>query len=148
MKKNVKVYLFQRFKNIALDETPYEQINVLDQWPNLKLCVEIYYKSHPEMKQYHQTTRQPIEYEYTEKFMKLLNKYCTTKTLKLKLIDTLTKIVYKIPCSGLCDTPIKERVDLWHFYVSSSWRVFYRKKNSYILLEKFCPHKKLPSYRQ
>lgn len=79
--------------------------------------------------------------------MKSLNKYCATDTLKLKLIHALTKIVYKIPCGGLCDTAIKERTDLWHFYVTNSWRVFYRKKNNYILLEELCSHKKLSYYR-
>jgi len=111
-------------------------------WPNLTLCVKIHYKSHPWMKKYLHTVRKPIELRYIEKFMKSLNKHCTTDNLKSKLITALTKIVYKKPCSDLCDTAIKERTHLWHFYVSNFWRVFYKKKDGYILLEEFCPHKK------
>lgn len=144
MKKNVKAYLFKRFKKVIKDEDlPYDQPKMLDSWPDLRLCVELYYKTSPAMQQYHHTARQPIEFDYTEKFSKSLDKHCTTKILKLRLIDALTKIVYKIPSGGLRDAPIKERINLRHFYVSDSWRVFYRKNNNYILLVEFCPHKKL-----
>ncbi len=135
--------MFKRHKKIARDEEdPYKQSNILHAWPNLISCVEMHYKIHPAMKRHHHTIREPIELRYTEKFMKSLKKHCTTDDLKSKFVAALTKIVYKIPCGGLCNTAIKERRDLWHFYVSNFWRVFYRKKNDYILLEEFCPHKK------
>jgi len=92
-----------------------------------------------EMKQYHTASIQPSKFEYTEGFVKSLNKYCTTSSLKLKLIDALTKMIYRIPSSGLRDAPIEEREGLWHFYVSDSLRVFYRKEDNYILLEGFLP---------
>jgi hypothetical protein len=143
MKRNIKEYLFRLYKRAVWeDKEPPDQTNVLDHWPDLKLCVESHYKTHPGMKRYHRTARQPIEFKSTKKFMKSLNKHCTTDNLKSQFITALTKIVYKIPCGGLCDTAIKERTNLWHFYVSDSWRVFYRKKNNYILLEELSPHKK------
>ena len=149
MKKNVKAYLFKWCKRTKKDEENYpEQIKVMDVWPDIRLCVECYYKNHPEMKHYHNTKKQPVKLEYTEGFLRSLHKNCKTKSLRIKLIDALAKLVYKIPCGGLHDTPIKERADLWHFYVSDAWRVFYRKKNDRILLEEFCSHKKLSYHRR
>jgi len=143
MKKSVKAYLLKRFNDVNWDEDGTEvPVDPLAQWPNIKLCVESYYNSHPEMKQYHQTARKPVEFRYTEKFMKSLDRYCTTIALKTKLIDALTKKVYGIPCSGLRDAPIKEKLGLWHFYITVSWRVFYRKEDDYLLFEEFSPHKK------
>ncbi|MGB3340466.1 MAG: hypothetical protein WBB37_03180 [bacterium] len=149
MKRNVKAYLFKWFKKtVKDDEDTSQRLGVLDPWPDIKLCVEVYYKNHPEMRQYHYKINQPIEFECTEGFSRSLSKNCKTKTLRIKLIDALTKVVYKIPSGGLHDTPIKERADLWHFYVSDAWRVFYRKKNNYMVLEEFCSHKKLLYYRR
>lgn len=149
MKRNVKAYLFNWFKKPKKNEdTAQRQPHVLDPWPDVRLCVELYYNNHSEMKQYRKTIKEPIELECTELFYRSLNKNCKTKNLKIKLIDALTKMVYRIPCGGLHDTPIKERADLWHFYVSDTWRVFYRKKNNQIVLEEFCSHKKLSYYRR
>ena len=100
------------------------------------------------MKQYQHATEQPVKFEYTEGFVKSLNKHCTTNSLKLKVIDALTKMIYRIPCSGLRDAPIKERNGLWHFYISNSLRVFYRKGDNYMLLEEFCAHKKITHERR
>ena len=148
MKKNVRTFLYNRHKNIMFDDgCPQEDCRTIDCWPDIKLCVETHYKNHPGIRRYHDTEQQPIEFQCSKKFMRSLNKYCTTDTLKLRLIHALTKIVYKIRCGGLCDTAIKERTDLWHFYVTNFWRVFYRKKNDYILLEELCSHKKLSYYR-
>ena len=146
MKKSVRNYIYGRLKNIKWNEDNLEeQIDPLAHWPDIKQCVESYYNSHPEMKQYHTASIQPLNFEYTDGFMKSLNKYCTTSSLKLKLIDALTKMIYHIPCSGLRNAPIKERNDLWHYYVSDSWRVFYHKKDGYMSFEEICPHKN-PSY--
>lgn len=144
MKKSVRDYIIQRYKTISFDEERPRQPNrMLDYWPDLKRCVEYYYEAYPEMHQYHGKAVKPIEFLYYGKFIKSLNKYCKTIALKTQFIDALTKIVYRIPSGGLCDKPIRERTDLWHFYVSNSWRVFYRKKKDLLILEEICPHKKL-----
>jgi hypothetical protein len=148
MKKNVKILLYQRNKKIRWDDADEATVNVLGEWPDLKLCTELYYKTNPEMKQYQHTTREPARFGFSEGFMKSLNKYCTTKALKHKLIASMTKIIFRIPSSGLRDAPIKENPGLRHFYISASWRVFYSKKNDYILFEEFCPHKKAQYYRR
>ncbi len=149
MKKSIKTYLSTRFKNIKLGEDDFEeQVDPLSFWPDLKLCVEAYYNSQPELKQHHCVARQRIEFKYTDKFLKSLDRYCTTSNLKLKLIDALTRKVYGIPSSGLRDSPIKERPGLWHFYISYSWRVFYRKEDDYFLFEELCPHRKIKYHRR
>ena len=149
MKKNVKAYLFKWCKRVKSDEENYpDPVKIMDVWPDIRLCVDCYYKNHPEMKQYHDSIKEPLKLAYTEGFLRSLNKNCKTRDLRIKLIYALTLLVYKIPNRGLHDTPIKERSDLWHFYVSDSWRVFYRKKNNHILLEEFCSHKKLSYHRR
>jgi hypothetical protein len=149
MKKNVRIFLYQRNKNILWkDDTEEGPINVLDKWPDLKLCIKLHYQTDSEMKQYHHIVREPAKFGFGEGFMKSVNRYCTTTSLKLKLIDSMTKIIYRIPSSGLRDASIKERPGLWHFYISASWRVFYRKSDDYMLFEEFCPHKKAHYYRR
>lgn len=149
MKKSVRIYILGRFKKIKWDEdNSDEPVEPLVYCPDLKLCVESYYNSHPGMKQHHRVAEQPVKFEYTEGFMKSLNKYCTISSLKLKVIDALTKMIYRIPISGLRDAPIKERDDLWHYYVSDSLRMFYRKGDNYMLLEELCSHKKITYHRQ
>ena len=149
MKKKLRDYLYNRWRQIVWEkESPPVLPNTLDCWPDLKLCVKLHYKTHPGMQRYHSTIKQPIKFKFTEKFMKSLNKYCTTNALRSQFIDSLTKVVYKIPCAGLYDKSIKERSNLWHFYVSLSWRVFYRKGKNHIVLEEFCPHKKLLYHRR
>jgi len=147
MKRNVKILLYQRHKKIRWDDTDEATVNVLDKWPDLKLCMELHYKTSPEMKQYNHTIREPVKFGFSEGFIKSVNRYCTTKTLRFKLIDSMMKIVHRIPCSGLRDAPIKESPGLWHFYISVSWRVFYTKKDDYIIFEELCPHKKAQYYR-
>ncbi len=143
IKRNVRAYLYRHYKKDIWDgDIEQGKTDVLDLWPNLKLCVGFYYKNCPEMIQYRNIAEKPIAFDCTKKFMRSLDKYCTTKTMRLRLIDELTRKVYRIPSAGLRDVPIKERSDLWHFYVTDSWRVFYRKKGNRILLEDFCPHKK------
>jgi len=141
--------LFKWFKKkVKYEKSIEQQPGILDLWPDIGKCVEIYFKNHSEMKQYPNTIKQPIEVECTESFLRSLDKNCKARDLRIKLIDAVSKLVYKIPCGGLHDTPIKERTDLWHFYVSDSWRVFYKKKNNYIVLEEFCSHKKLSYHRR
>ena len=52
------------------------------------------------MKQYHETIKKPIAIEYTEKFLRSVDKNCRTKSLRIKLIDALVKLVHKIPSGG------------------------------------------------
>ena len=146
MKKNVEILFFRRHARIARDvDEPDVPTEALGYWPDLHRCVESHCQSHPEIMHYHRTRKQPIEFRYGEKFTRSLNAHCTTASLRMKLVDKLTRIVHRIPGSGLRATPIRERADLWHFYVSDSWRVFYRKKSGIMVLEEFSPHKK-PSY--
>jgi hypothetical protein len=143
MKSTVRIYLNQRHQKIVWDTNdPNRKADILEWWPDIKCCVELYYKNSPEMKQYQRTVGPAMMFKWTDRFAKSLSKFCVTKNMKLQLIDALTKKVYKVHCGGLRDVPIKERSDLRHFYVSNSWRVFYRKKSGYILLEEFCLHKK------
>jgi len=142
MKDSVKRYLLERRKRIRIEDEPEQEIHPSDAWPDLKKCVELYYKISPAMQQYHNVFEKPFEFKYTEKFLKAVTKYCITETLKRQFIDALTKVVYKIPGSGLGDVHIKEMGDLYHFYVSFSFRVYYRKKENRIILEQFLPHKK------
>jgi len=147
MKKNVKAFLYERYKDVIIDDgCPIMECKALDCWPDIDLCVETHYNIYPGMKRYH-GSKSPIKFKCTNKFMKSLEKYCTDNSLRLKLIHTLSCIVYGIPCGGLCDTAIKERANLWHFYVTYSLRVFYRKRKDYIVLEELCPHKKQSYYR-
>lgn len=143
MKNNVRVYLNQRYRKIIWDaDDPNREPDILKWWPDIRRCVESYYGTSLEMRQYQRTAGPAMAFIWTDRFAKSLSKFCTTPKIKLQLIDALTKKVYKVRSSGLRDVPIKERSDLWHFYVSNSWRVFYRKKSGYILLDEFCPHKK------
>ncbi|MGB9721513.1 MAG: hypothetical protein ACPL28_08560 [bacterium] len=142
MKEGVKRYLHQRRQQIKIDDEPEQEINPCDLWPDLRKCVEIYFKISPSMQQYHNVLKDPLDFEYSEGFLKEVVRYCTTNDLKRRFIDALTKVIYKIPGAGLGDVKIKEMGDLYHFYVSFSFRVYYRKKDNKIFLEKFIPHKK------
>ncbi len=142
MKDSVKRYLYERKKMIKIEEEPEEDIHPCDAWPDLKKCVELYFQISPSMQQYHNVLKDPLEFEYSESFLKEVVKYCTTNQQKRQFVDALTKVVYKIPGSGLGDVKIKEMDDLYHFYVSYSFRVYYRKKDNYLYLEKFVVHKK------
>ncbi len=142
MKDSVKKYLYNRLRQIKIEDEPEPDIPPCEAWPDLKKCVELYFKISPAMQQYHNVLEKPLEFEYTEKFLKSVTKYCTTMPLKRQFIDALTKVVYKIPSSGLGDVQIKEMDDLYHFYVSFSFRAYYRKRDNKIILEKFIPHKK------
>ncbi|MEO0129612.1 MAG: hypothetical protein ABIL02_05180 [candidate division WOR-3 bacterium] len=142
MKESVKRYLYQRKNQIKIEEEPEDIENPCDFWPDLKKCVEIYFKIFPAMQQYHSVLKDPIDFEYSERFLKEVVRYCTTNELKRRFIDALTKVVYKIPSAGLGDVKIKEMGDLYHFYVSFLFRVYYRKIGNKIILEKFICHKK------
>lgn len=141
MKESVKKYLYHRHKQIKIEDEPEEE-NPCELWPDLKKCVELYYKISPSMQKYHKVLKNPLDFEYSENFLKEVVRYCTTNELKRRFIDALTKVVYKISGPGLGDVKIKEMDDLYHFYVSFSFRVYYRKKDNIIFLEKFLPHKK------
>ncbi len=142
MKESVKRYLYQRQKQIKIDDEPEQIENPCELWPDLKKCVEIYFKIFPAMQQYHNVLKDPMEFEYSDKFLKEVTKYCITNEQKRRFIDALTKVVYKIPSAGLGDVKIKEMGDLYHFYVSFLFRVYYRKIENKIVLEKFISHKK------
>jgi len=142
MKESVKKYLYHRQRQIKIEDEPEQIENPCELWPDLKKCVEIYFKISPSMQQYHNVLKKPLDFEYSENFLKAVERYCTTNELKRQFIDALTKVVYKIPSSGLQDVKIKEMGDLYHFYVSFSFRAYYRKKDDLIILEKFIPHKK------
>jgi len=142
MKESVKKYLYHRQRKIKIDNEPEQIENPCELWPDLKKCVEIYFKISPAMQQYHNVLKEPLDFEYSENFLKAVERYCTTNELKRQFIDALTKVVYRIPSSGLQDVKIKEMGDLYHFYVSFSFRVYYRKKDDHIVLEKFIVHKK------
>lgn len=142
MKESVKKYLFKRQKRIKIEPDIEEEIHPCDAWPDLKKCIEIYFKISPSMQQYHNILDKPMEFEYSDRFLKEVIDYCTTESLKRQFIDALTKVVYSIPGAGLGDVKIKEMHDLYHFYVSLSFRVYYRKKDDRIFLEKFLVHKK------
>ncbi len=145
MKKNIKIFMYNRLKKKKLISEPEAiELTIYDYWPNLEKCVVVYYKTHPGMKEHYQTKTRPIKFKYTEKFIKSLVESCKTDAMKLQFIDGLTKLVYKIPSPGLHDQPIKEKKDLRRFYVSYSWRVYYRRKKDYIVLEEFYPHNKPP----
>lgn len=149
MKDKTRKYLHNRYRKISWDETPPEEpIDALHCWPDLRTCVGQHYKTLPGTGKKYAGTAQPLTFECTDRFMKSLNKYCTSRKRKLQFIDALTKVVYRIPTTGLYDRAIKERADLRHFYVSRSWRVFYQKKENRIILENFGPHKKLAAYRK
>lgn len=142
MKESVKKYLYQKKRQIKIDVESEEIENPCEFWPDLKKCVEIYFKIFPSMQQYHNILKEPLDFEYSERFLKEVVRYCTTNELKRRFIDALTKVIYKIPGAGLGDVKIKEMDDLYHFYVSFLFRVYYRKKDDKIILEKFIPHKK------
>lgn len=142
MKDSVKKYLYHRQKQIKIDVESEEVENPCEYWPDLKKCVEIYFNISPSMQQYHNILKDPLDFEYSESFLKEVVRYCTSNDLKRQFIDALTKVIYKIPGAGLGDVKIKEMGDLYHFYVSFLFRVYYRKKDNKIFLEKFIPHKK------
>ena len=137
------MYHHLRKKKLSADsEQP--PLTTHDCWPNLEQCVTTYYNTHPGMKEHQKINYEPITFKYTDKFMKSLVESCKTDAMKLQFIDALTKLVYKIPSPGLHDQPIKEKKDLWRFYVSYSWRVYYRREKDQIVLEEFYRHNKPP----
>ena len=151
MKKNVKILLYMRRKKIKQnDDDPTDDIvlnqrMVLDAWPDLATCTEVYYRFYPTMAQYRREKQSLMNIECTTQFTRSINKHCTTEDLKLRVVDALTKLLCRIPCGGLVNTQIKERTDLWHIRISYFWRIFYRKNDKTIRLLEFCPHKK-PAY--
>jgi hypothetical protein len=147
MKKNVKFLLYQRKKKVRWDNTEEVRVDALDKWPDLRSCIDVHYRTSPDITQYHDNAAEPATFSLNDGFMRSVDRYCTTKTMKLKLIDSMTKIIYRIPCSGLRDAPIKESPGLRHFYLSVSWRVFYRRTGDHFEFEELCPHKKLQYYR-
>jgi hypothetical protein len=148
MKRSVRTYLRTRFKGLEWDRYgPDEAIDPLAGWPDLSACVASYMDLHPEMKQDGRTAGESAEFECSRRFLKSLDRYCTTRSLRLRLLDSLAKCAYRVPCRGLRERPIKERDGLWHFYISASWRVFYRKHGNRIVFEEFGPHKKVPYHR-
>ena len=69
MKKNVRTFLYNRHKNIVFDDgCPREDCRTLDCWPDIKLCVETHYKIHPEIRRYHDTEQQPLDFKCSKKF--------------------------------------------------------------------------------
>ena len=154
MKKNAKILLYMQRKKIrwndgdTADDIVLNQRMMLDAWPDLTTCTELYYRLCPAMAQYRRKKQQLMNFEWTTQFTRSLSKRCTTDVLKLQVIDALTKLAYRIPCSGLGDTPIKEKTDLWHIRISYFWRVFYRKNDQTIRLLEFCPHKKTTHSRR
>jgi len=149
VKKSVKIMLYARRKKIRWnDETDDEELNqrmVLAAWPDLDTCIELYYRLTPTMVQYRKKNEPPMNMDCTARFTRSTNKYCITDELKIQVIDALTKLVFRIPSSGLGDVQIKEKADLRHLRISYFWRVFYRKNENTIQLLELCPHKK-PAY--
>ncbi|MEO0185442.1 MAG: hypothetical protein ABIL20_06560, partial [candidate division WOR-3 bacterium] len=82
MKDSVKRYILNRRRQIKFDEEPEQIENPCELWPDLKKCVEIYFKILPAMQQYHNVLKDPLDFEYSEKFLKEVTKYCTTTELK------------------------------------------------------------------
>ena len=143
MKKNVRIFLYQRRKGITWADEPEESPDrTLENWPDLQRCLEAHYKTSPGFKQNQPTLEKPLRFGFAKGFVKSVDQYCTTKALQFKLIDSMAKVICRIPSSGMRDAPIKEKPGLRHFYVSAFWRVFYRKTDDYLRFEEFCPHKK------
>jgi hypothetical protein len=149
VKKNAKIMLYARRKKIRWnDESDDIALNrrmVLNAWPDLITCIDLYYRLNPTMAQYRKKSKPPMNMDCTARFTRSTDKYCITDELKIQVIDALTKLLFRIPSSGLGDVQIKEKTDLWHLRISYSWRVFYRKNENTIQLLELCPHKK-PAY--
>ena len=145
MKKNTKILLSMQRKKIRWNDETDDELNqrmVLDAWPDLSTCVNLYYRLYPALGQHCEKMDQQTDLECSRQFTKSLHRHCTSDTLKLQVIDALTKLVYSIPCVGLANAPIKERTGLYHIRVSYFWRLFYEKAGRAVVLLEFCPHKK------
>lgn len=146
MKKNAKILYYMGRKKISWQDNDgpdavFDPQLVLDAWPDLKRCTALYYDLCPEMAQY-QGKKPPLEeLVCTTRFLKSLDRHCTTGSMRLRLIDALAKLLFRIPSTGLGDAPIKEKDDLRHLRISFLWRVFYQRDGDRIRLLEFCPHK-------
>jgi mRNA-degrading endonuclease YafQ of YafQ-DinJ toxin-antitoxin module len=130
------------YKNIPWEEEYFvAQPDILGAWPDLHACIRLLYEvrfmgKHPA------SGRPPIRFEYSKGFMKDLEKLCLTDGAKLRVLDALVKKIYCMPNTCLKDCPIKEKPGVWHFYISTSLRVFYRIHKDLIVFERFCRHPK------
>lgn len=106
-----------------------------DQWPDLQICVKLYYQSDSAMQRYGEA-REPIQFECTTGFLKSVENRCQPRIRPL-LVKAIAKKIYGIFDSGLRDEPFES---VRRFRVDNFWRVHYREHGDKIVLEEFGPH--------
>jgi hypothetical protein len=123
---------------IVWDEDSWiKQLATQDWWPDLRRCVELYFKSNSAMKDHPKVREQPLPFESTEAFGKSIDRYCTDVHLRRSFIEALTKRVYGVLDASLGDEALGK---IRRFRVTDFWRVHYRVKAGRIVLEEFGPH--------
>lgn len=113
-----------------------KQLASQNAWPDLQMCVELYFMSNPGMSNHPMARQHPTPFGYTEAFLK--NVADTGQAhLQQAVVKAITKLVYGILDSGLHDEPYD---DMRRIRVTDFWRVHYIEQGGSLRLEKFGRH--------
>ena len=112
------------------------QLYAQDSWPDLKRCVEFYFRANVGMQRYSQVRSVPIPFDCTASFWKSVDQLCHPRMRRL-LVKAIAKKVYGVLDSKLGDEPFGQ---VRRFRVTGFWRVHYRQCKSGIVLERFGEH--------
>ena len=119
------------------DDSWAMQLATQEWWPDLQICVEFHFRTHPAMRAYPGVREQPIPFECTYAFWKSVDRFCKDKHLRRRLIEALTKMVYGIYDAGL---GVEWLGEICRFRVTDYWRVHCREEDDWLVLEEFGPH--------
>ena len=118
------------------DDSWARRMDSQDSWPDLQLCVELYFKANSGMQNYPQARELPAPFECTESFWKSVDDFCHPGMRQL-LVKAIAKRVYGILDSKLHDEPLG---NLRRLRVNYFWRVHYVESDGKIIFVEFGPH--------
>ena len=118
------------------ENTWFSRMGSQEAWPDLQMCVEIYFRSNFGMQSHPQARQNPIPFEWTDSFWKSVDDLCQPPMRQL-LVKAIVKKVYGILDSKLHDERIR---NFRRFRVTDFWRVNYVERGGRIVLEEFGAH--------
>jgi len=131
------VYIFPTVNN---ENNWYRYLAGLDWWPDLRICVRLFWKTELYYNVHQNVYDKPISFECSTRFLSRLEQLCTDNAIRERLIHQLTKLLYGIRDEGLGHEPIKGRTGHYRFRISGSMRVHYFKSRGCIILDNIGPH--------
>ena len=121
---------------LVFDEKSWaKRLDYEDYWPDLEVCVELYFRSNAAMQGY-AGIKEPIRIRCSTEFMRSVESRCQRPTRSL-LVKAIAKKVYGIHDPGLHDERFKS---VRRLRVDRSWRVHYQKHGDELVLLEFGHH--------